>query len=191
MGNPIVILPLRALISAILVTGIIFFSTFPVGLEPTDGMLRLAWRAVAEKVRICKQKTEEEQQKSLRHMRLPQACHERLVAYRLTVAIGGEEVINRAVIPPGIHNDRPLFVQEDIKLPTGSHPLKITFLPMTAEETDNMGFGEMVDSDMAIFRESLAKSYHYILEREIEIKTGQIILVDLDEDDRSFIFIGT
>ena len=98
--------------------------------DPTEGSeLRVALRTSAGTVRDCRKFTEEELAALPMHMRRPETCESRAVAYRLVLTLDGIELFTRDYTAAGIHGDRPLTVDERFPIVTGEHTVGVRFAP--------------------------------------------------------------
>lgn len=106
-------------------------SNLRVVVAPADeSLVRLSWRAVAERLERCRVPTEEELAAVPLHMRQPEICGGRLASFHLAVAIDGETVIDRELRPAGAREDRPTYVLEVLPIPPGPHQLEVAFSVM-------------------------------------------------------------
>lgn len=120
-------LPFAAAIA--LTVGIALLSRVPAGAPIDDGLLRLSWRLSNQTVKNCRQRTQEELAKLPQHMRLNEICEYSPLSYRLNATVNGTQVIEKVITPGGLHGDRPIYVDYDLRLAPGSHEVQITFLP--------------------------------------------------------------
>lgn len=176
---------LRLLVPVVIFGLIAFLARFPFGSPPEKGQLRLAWRLVGEKVRICRDYTDKEKVNLPQHMQRGQHCNSRLLEYRLVVSLNGQGRVDLVVTPPGAHGDRPMYVQEDFLLKPGMHRVAIRFVPQ-ADFT-----GEVMQqedpAEHAALTKALETAGRYELEREVEIRKGAIFLIDLNEGTGEFV----
>lgn len=132
-------------------------SHVPAGEPPRDAVLRLSWKTVGQKVQIPLADDPD----MPAHMRAPGGAFQTvLLPYRLTVEVDGRTVLDRPVRPPGVHQDRPLSVLEELSLPPGPAELHVRFFPD--------GF------------EAPAESPRYELERRVELAPGRVTLITLE-----------
>lgn len=89
------------------------------------GLLRLSWRLRGERIESCRSRTAAELAKLPVHMRAPQVCEGRLVAYVLEVQVDDSPAVRKRVLPGGARGDRPVFVLEDHPLSPGPHRVRI------------------------------------------------------------------
>ena len=173
--------------TALLMLVVQLLAHFPSGSPPTEGMVRMAWRMAGEKVKLCRAFTKEEQEKMLIHMRKPQFCREHLLSYRLRVTINGEEKLAGVYQPPGAKGDRPLFIQEELTLSPGTYQLDLVFMPEIESVDWKQEFGELTAEEKVELQDSLDGVARVQYQGTLEIKAGRIILVDMDERDRTIV----
>lgn len=92
-----------------------------------DALIRLSWRARGERVRECRQLTEQERRQLPRHMKRTEVCEGRVSPYALRVVLDGATSVVDTIRASGAKQDRPLYVYRELRLPPGSHRLAITF----------------------------------------------------------------
>jgi len=63
------------------------------------------------------------------HMRQPRECVSEVPTYDLRAVVDGAVVAERRVASPGLRADRPLTVEENIRLSPGHHDVTVTFVP--------------------------------------------------------------
>lgn len=180
-------------VTALLLGALAALSDVPVGEHRDEGMVRLAWRMVGSKVNICYEPTPEELAELPQHMRRPRVCSNRIIPYRLQVALDGTERIARTVTPAGARGDRPIFVQEDVRLPPGQHRLDVTFVPdaQSAREAVGLGPGTERPEVRQGLEKALDEAPRFSLERTVQVQAGRVVLVELDEGERGGLRIVT
>jgi hypothetical protein len=92
-----------------------------------ESLVRLSWRAIAERSELCRVPSEEEQASIPMHMRQAEICEGRLASFRLVVSIDGEAVVDRELRPAGAREDRPTYVLETLPIQPGPHRLEVSF----------------------------------------------------------------
>lgn len=92
-----------------------------------DGLLRLSWRAVGERVEECRTLDAAEQAALPRHMRRDEICEGRLAPFALSVRVDGAVVLDRELRPAGAREDRPTYVFHELPLAPGPHRLELEF----------------------------------------------------------------
>jgi hypothetical protein len=135
--------------------------------DPTEGaVLAIAVRTMAGTLEECRPLSDEEMAALPMHMRREQACWTRAVPYRLVLRVNGEILLDRVYRAAGIHGDRPITVDERIRLASGTHVLDLRFVSTE----------DRVDPPMPIFA----------LEGPIELEEGRIRVISLEDATRRF-----
>jgi hypothetical protein len=117
-----------ALAAALLAAGLVAGSRVPWVAEPADrALVRLAWRADAERVEECREPSAAEQARTPAHMRQPRICERRLLPFRLVLRIDGRTLADELLHPSGAREDRPTVVFRDFPVSPGAHRLEIRF----------------------------------------------------------------
>lgn len=160
--------------SGMFLYGVATLGRYPVGEEPTQGVIRLTWRSPGAKVRVCKRVTEEERKNVPIHMRRDAGCNVHILPYRLIATVGPNHV-DRLIVPPGIHGDRPLVVQEEFQLAPGIYPVQVTFTPELPGLDEN---------DPAV-QDGLSKAVRFEMSRNLVVEKGRATLVTLGVDGRT------
>jgi len=104
-------------------------SRWPQGADSEHATLRLGWRLAGQVRERCRDLTAEEQATRPVHMRRARECVSEVLAYDLTATVDGRTQVRRRVKPAGLRADRPLSVEEDLKITPGEHSVAITFTP--------------------------------------------------------------
>lgn len=133
-------------------------------------VLHLTWRLRGEEVVACRAPTEAELAELPVHMRNPDACMGEIPAFRLTVALDGQERVSRVVRPAGVRGDRPLYVYEELRVAPGRHRLEVRF----EREGDEDDAGSGPPGAAAASVTSL------VLSTSVELAPGQVLLVTRD-----------
>jgi hypothetical protein len=92
-----------------------------------ESLLRLSWRAQAERVERCRVPSAEDLAGLPQHMRPAEICEGRLASFRLVVELDGATVIDRELRPAGAREDRPTYVLEVMPIAPGPHRLVVGF----------------------------------------------------------------
>ena len=171
---------LRLAVSLLLAGLVACLARIPMGQPKRDATLRLALRTAGGRVEICRDRTPEELAELPAHMRQPRACDRHLLPYRLTVRVDGEPRIDRRVTSAGVHEDRPLVVDEALDLPPGRVGLEVVFVPDPGGEAP-------LEGALAAAWESAPR---YRLAESAELKAGRITLVALDDEAGRFRIYG-
>jgi ferredoxin len=115
--------------SALLLGGLALGSGWPQGADPDHALLRLGWRLVGQVKEQCRDLTPEELARRPVHMRKPRECVSEVLSYDLRAVVDGKIVTEKIVRSPGLRADRPLSVEEDLKIAPGAHDVSVTFMP--------------------------------------------------------------
>ena len=151
-------------------SGIIFFmiisylSQIPTVFSDDSGILRLSWRLTGQNIKICEDRTEDQLNNIPAHMRTQQICVQKPIDYQLLVSINGESKISEVIKAGGLHGDRPIYVNHDIKLPNGNHQVQIHFEPLD---------------------DSLSDGLKLEYSSEISIKNNEIVLIHLPQGQKN------
>jgi hypothetical protein len=160
--------------SALLLYGVATLGRYPIGAEPVNGVVRLTWRSPGAKVRVCTRLTDAERAKMPVHMRRDAGCNVHILPYRLTARVG-DRTVDKLVVPPGIHGDRPLVVQEEFALEPGTYPVQVSFTP------DLTGLPEG-DADVTA---GLERAVRFAVDQPVNVVRGRAALVTLAADGRT------
>jgi len=114
------------------VAGVGALAHLPLGEEPREGALRIALRTPLGQIEVCRDRTAAELEALPQHMRQPRVCDVHTVDYRLLVAVDGRTRIDRIVRHRGVRRNRPLVVDEMLRLPPGLHAIDVRFEPAEA-----------------------------------------------------------
>lgn len=117
----------RLLGFAIMLTLLALSAHLHEGETVTQSMLRLGWICNGQEIKIPLV-----QDPNLpAHMRLPEdkAFKISLRNYSLRVNLDGKTILEKRVIPGGVHHDRPLSVFEEIVVSPGRHQVEVDFSP--------------------------------------------------------------
>jgi hypothetical protein len=135
-------------------------SRAPQGTASEDAVLRLGWRLAGQITEHCRDLGAEELAKRPVHMRAPRECVGVALAYDLRAALDSTVVMARRVAPPGLRADRPLSVEEELRVTPGEHLVQVTFTPAAPG-----GGGRTL-----------------VFERRLRFEPGRVILVTSDTD---------
>ena len=198
MAKLFLVWPLRFAVPAIVLALMVVFIRFPLGSEPGHGMVRLSWRTVGERVRLCEKYTSAEIEKLPKHMRIStERCSQSLLPYRLRVWWNEREVVDKPVLPAGWRGDRPLFVNEEFSAQPGLYRLKVRFQPLeqstdSATEPSKESPAEPDNSRQSQARaDALRQATVYELERLVNLRAGRIVLVGLNEDQQKLFLLAS
>ncbi|MBI3993693.1 MAG: hypothetical protein HY342_10495 [Candidatus Lambdaproteobacteria bacterium] len=174
---------LRFAVPVLALLALVWVARLPMGSDPRDGLLRLAWRTVGARIKVCRDYTPAELQRVPAHMRAQRICAQSLLPYRVRASVDGVPVVDQLVQPAGVRGDRPLFVHRDLTLAPGTHRLALHWDPEPAEGIEDAALRDAT-------RDATADASRYALEREVRIAAGRIVMIELDEAARGFRVIG-
>lgn len=146
--------------SALLLGGLALGSGWSQGTDPDHALLRLGWRLVGQVKEQCRDLTPEELARRPVHMRQPRECVSEVLSYDLRAVVDGRVVAEKLVRSPGLRADRPLSVEEDLRIAPGDHEVSVTFTPHTVGAT-----GKTLS-----------------LERRIRFDRGRVVLITSEND---------
>lgn len=162
---------LRLTFSGLLLTGLVLGTRVPAGVEPEQGLVRLAWRTMGEVVEVCRDVPEEERLRMPPHMRRERTCDQTTLPYELRVELHGELALERLVRPAGLFADRPLAVLENLPTQPGPSHLLVTYEPAPGALPGDLPPAEI--------EAAVAAAPRYALSQVVEIQAGRILLVRL------------
>lgn len=120
---------LRLAVAVAAMAGVGAVAHLPLGAPPRDAALRIALRTSLGQSEVCRDRTAAELAALPAHMRQPRICEVTTVDYRLRVEIDGRALVERAVHHRGVRHNRPLVVDELLRVEPGSHHVSIRFEP--------------------------------------------------------------
>jgi len=147
--------------SALLLGALALGSGWPQGADEDLALLRLGWRLVGQVKERCRDLTPAELASRPVHMRRPRECASEVLTYDLRAVVDGQVVAEKTVRSPGLRADRPLSVEEDLRIAPGDHEVSVTFTPHDA------GTAGRVLS----------------FERRIHFDRGRVVLITSENDD--------
>jgi hypothetical protein len=131
-------------VAALATLGMVALTDAPTLVEPdADGLLRLSWRMVGERVELCRPPTAEDLAALPRHMRPQEICEGRMAAFVLRVRVDEESVIDREIRPSGLREDRPVYVFEERRLAPGRHRIEVTFSQVEGNDREQQTLLEL------------------------------------------------
>jgi ferredoxin len=151
------------LVTALLLAATGWLSQVPAGSAPAGGAVRLAWRLPGQSWLDCRPLPLEEIAKLPAHMRRTDDCRTVYLHYRLRAWVDGELRVDREVAPLGARGDRPLYVEQDLRVAPGERELRVEFTPLN----DPRGAGLALR-----------------LEEELDVTAGRARLVTYDPDEK-------
>ena len=120
---------LGAALGVVLLALVAVGSSWPQGADSDHAVLRLGWRLAGQVRERCRDLTAEEQAARPVHMRRTRECVSEVLDYDLVAAVDGHLLTRKRVKSPGLRADRPLSVEEDLKVAPGEHAVTVTFTP--------------------------------------------------------------
>ena len=162
---------LRTLVTAGLLAVVVVAGQIPFGQSTGEATLRLALRTVNTRLEVCRERTAEELEALPFHMRQPTACEGISPTYRVNAKLDGREVLSAQADPGGARGDRPLIVDQEVKVPPGVRRLEVSMTPIEAA-----GLSQPA-------KQAFAEIPRYYLDREVTLTEDRITLVLLDQED--------
>lgn len=164
------VIPLSRKISALifgalLIFVVIFASRISFGVEPLNGIVRVAGSLPAVTKSQCRQLTEEERNTLSAHMQRHEICEEKHRSFKLSVKVDGFDEFTDIISPGGLHKDRPVYLNKEIEVSPGNHTLSIT-LDYADSPNDN------------------SPQFHF--EKTLTITPGEVLLFVPDSLGQSF-----
>jgi hypothetical protein len=144
-----------------------------------DAELRLTWRTRASQVEECRRLSEAEREALPAHMRREEICEGRVASYSLEVRIDGEVRHASTVRGAGARGDRPLYVFDAIRLPTGHHEVEVVFERIGATGADSA----------MIAGRSGSVPDRLVLREPVELGAGEVALVTYDATARRLVLL--
>lgn len=174
----------KIILKVILTTGLIAFTVIfshrESGTEPAHGLLRLSWRLTTERVKFCREYTNQERASLPQHMQQGQVCDRTFLPYDLVLKLDDKIQIKKNIIPEGMRSDHPLIVFEELPLAPGTHTINISFTPQNPQ--DIMAHFKLADSQLQTVKEAHAQAHHFKLEQYVTVKAAQVVMVELNEN---------
>lgn len=186
MAKRLTVWTLRGLVAAAALALLAALSQRPTGQPPEQGMMRLAWRMVGQKVSLCRERSAEELEALPQHMRKPEECTRHVLPYRLRVMVDGEQRVETVITPGGAKGDRPAYVQEEVLLEPGRHRVEAAFFPVEYGHESLSVLGQLSEAERETLRQALLDAEPYRFRRTVEAEPGRIVLIELDEDEGHF-----
>lgn len=159
----------RGLVSLLLMGVVIVLGQVPMGQPTGRAVVRLALRSTQAKSEVCRDRTAEELEALPIHMREPRVCDVYAPAFRLSMTVDGERLIDRLVEPGGLKGDRPLILTEEVSLPPGEVRLAVNWVP------------DVEEPPPVLFRKALADLPRFELEEDVELVADRVTLIELDD----------
>jgi len=117
-----------AVVAVLGCAGLVALSSWtPVLGSSAEGIVRLSWRAVGQRVEECRVLSEDELAALPAHMRRKEVCEGRLAPFALEAKLDGDPVLRRELRAAGAREDRPTYVFEELRVEPGPHRLDVVF----------------------------------------------------------------
>lgn len=106
-----------------------YYSRKPMGVEQTDSFIRLSWKVPRQTTKVCRKLTPAEVAKLPFHMKKEEDCLLTSIKYKVVLELNDEIFLSKEVISHGARHDKPMFVDEVIKVKPGNYNIKVSFKP--------------------------------------------------------------
>lgn len=93
-------------------------------------LLRVAFRMPAPVEEVCRERTQDELNQIPLHMRKKLDCSRKSIDFNLRVSIDEKIILQKKIESKGVQSDRPLIVDEDLKLGSGEHQVRVELVPI-------------------------------------------------------------
>ena len=142
-------------------------------------LIRFSWRAAGQRVGQCREPTAEDLAGLPAHMRPQEICERGMRPYQLRILVDGQPVADQVLRAAGAQEDRPIYVFIEHPVEPGAHAVSVDFRPLPGDAATGGGpaGGE-------------APVEPLVLDREIDIEWGQILVVTLSGDGGAFAVLG-
>lgn len=121
-------------------------SSYGMSVAPEQqSLVRLSWRAIAERIERCRVPSEAELASVPLHMRQSEICEGGLASFQLSVALDGQVLVERELRPAGAREDRPTYVLEVLPISPGPHRLEVAFSVMGESTTPALELAARID----------------------------------------------
>lgn len=161
--------------------------------------LRLSWRALPERIEVCRERSAEELEELGEHMRQRMDCDGRFASYTLRVELDGHVLDESVVRGSGLRHDRPLYVLRDFDVPAGIHHARVSLIRRERATPDSTpGQSARATADTGIFagraeRESVERSRRtraaiperLVFDTTVTFTPGRVLLLTYDVDRRA------
>lgn len=142
------------------------FSQFPIGAEPDKAYIRVVGMLPSAHKQTCRALTEEERNRIPQHMQQKEICEQQLIKYRLKVVLNGAAAYSQDYFPRSSRGDKLTVINAMIEVPAGKQSVSIALISSEAGGVDT----DQIPPDPAAAQ----------IERKLELTSGQIALVDLN-----------
>lgn len=145
-----------------------YFSNSPAyqQLPEDQAMIKLSLRHSGQILGECKQLTAEELAKLPPTMRAQVNCPRERSPLEIELEINGKQQFSERIEPRGLHRDGMASTYQRFNVPAGP----ISLVVRMKDHIDQ-------------------KAYPYVAERHLELRPGQVLLIDFDSQERHFVFL--
>lgn len=156
---------LQALNYAVFMAVVWYFSFSPPfrQLEPDQGVITLAFGHAGERREECRTLSPEEMAKLPPNMRIPTDCPRERSPVTVDLRLDGELAIQEVANAPGLFSDQGVSIFRSVKVPAGEHRLAVTM-------NDNVR----------------VEGPTFTHEEQVSIVPGQLLVVDFDNERKTF-----
>jgi hypothetical protein len=158
----------RAVVFALFIAPVAALSSWPPYrlLEPDQAVVKLSLRHSGVRLVDCRERSAQELADLPPNMRTSLDCPRERSPLVLQMEIGGRRMVDAAIDPRGLRNDGRAAFYRRIVVPAGRHAL-------TVRMKDDIR----------------AAAFPFELQREVELRPGQILVVDFDSQSGRFVLI--
>ncbi|MCG3169486.1 MAG: hypothetical protein CALGDGBN_01005 [Pseudomonadales bacterium] len=135
-------------------------------LAPDQAMLKLSLRHSGQVLGECKQMSAEDLARLPPTMRAPLDCPRERSPLEIELEVNGETRLSERVEPRGLHSDGMASIYHRLNVPAGPTRLKVRMK-------------DHVDQ----------QEFPYAVEQEVELRPGQVLVIDFDSQEKRFEFL--
>lgn len=135
-------------------------------LPPGEAMLKLSLRHSGQVLGECHQRSQEELEKLPPTLRAPVSCSRERSPLEIELQVNGETRISEIVQPRGLHKDGMASIYHRLNVPSGPVELRVRM----KDHLDQ-------------------KEFPYAVERTVELRPGQVLVIDFDSNGKRFEFL--
>ncbi len=129
-------------------------------------LIKMNFSHAGQPTQACRKVTQAELDQLAPNMRKPMDCPRERVALLVEVKINGESKFKRAVPPSGIARDGAATVYEKFELAEGTYAVSVAMRDSRREQ-----------------------GYDYIMQKEVSIEAGQVLVIDFEAETGGFKFL--
>ncbi len=151
----------QAILYALFAAFVVYFSSSPTyrHLDPDDGLLRLSFRHPGQIATDCRKRTPEELAKLPPQLREEMDCQRQRSPVQVRVELDGKLLFDKVYQPAGLQRDGASSGYFRMPIPAGEHDIRVQF-----------------NDDIRV------KGFNHEKERSVEVKPGQVVLIDFVEN---------